>query len=135
MTELIERIKQAASHRQIKIDVQSFYLKEQSDPDKNRYVFAYTVKIRNDGEVPARLISRHWVITDAEGNAQEVKGSGVVGEQPFLYPGEDYQYTSGTILPTPVGSMHGSYQLISHDGCCFEADIPAFSLATPNVVH
>ena len=119
----------------IEVDVKSIYLDDQSSPEHCRYVFAYTVTIKNSGILPARLVGRHWVITDADGNAQEVKGAGVVGEQPFLSPGECYQYTSGTILPTPVGSMHGCYQMITDDGNPFAADIPAFSLAAPNTLH
>lgn len=119
----------------IDVDVKTAYLPEHSDPDSRRYVFAYTITIKNSGETPARLIGRHWIITDADGNIQEVRGPGVVGEQPFLNPGELFRYTSGTILATPVGCMHGSYQLISHSGERFEADIPAFRLAQPNTLH
>lgn len=113
-----------------KILTQCQYQPEQSSPEENRYVFAYTITIENQGSEPARLLDRHWIITDAEGQAQEVRGEGVVGEQPHLRPGERFQYTSGAILTTPLGSMHGSYGMIGDDGTRFEADIPAFSLAS-----
>lgn len=119
----------------IDVKVQTHYLSEQSDPDKNRFVFAYTITIKNEGAVPARLMKRQWVITDADGKEHIVRGDGVVGEQPFLNPGELFKYTSGTVLPTPVGSMHGSYQMISKKGEIFEADIPAFTLADPGQLH
>ncbi|MCS7101463.1 MAG: Co2+/Mg2+ efflux protein ApaG [Burkholderiaceae bacterium] len=111
------------------------YLPEQSAPEANRYVFAYTVTIRNTGEVAAQLISRHWIITDGEGRVQEVRGPGVVGEQPLLQPGEAFQYTSGCPLPTPVGSMRGSYQCVAADGTEFEAPIPEFVLSVPRALH
>lgn len=120
---------------EIDIEVQTHYLSEQSDPESDRYVFAYTVTIKNEGGIPARLMTRQWIITDADGKEQHIKGDGVVGEQPFLNPGERFKYTSGTVLSTPVGSMHGSYQMISEAGEVFEANIPAFSLATPNILH
>lgn len=122
---------------QHKIDVQaeSFYVAEQSKPDQRRYVFAYTITIENTGTVPAKLLTRRWVITDANGKVQEVKGEGVVGEQPYLRPGEAFQYTSGSVLETAVGSMEGSYQMIADDGTEFDADIPAFTLATPRTLH
>ena len=111
------------------------YLDEQSSPDDERYVFAYTVTIRNTGAVAAKLISRHWVITDGHGEVQEVRGDGVVGEQPHLSPGEAFRYTSGAVIETPVGSMHGSYRMLADDGSEFDAAIPAFSLAMPRVRH
>jgi ApaG protein len=119
----------------IDIDVETAYLEEQSDPDNNRYVFSYTVTIRNEGTIPAKLLTRHWVITDANSKTQEVRGEGVVGEQPHLSPGEAFQYTSGTVLETPVGSMRGSYQMIDDDGEAFDADIPAFTLSVPRILH
>ncbi|MBM3367945.1 MAG: Co2+/Mg2+ efflux protein ApaG [Betaproteobacteria bacterium] len=111
------------------------YLPDQSDEDGGRYVFAYTITIRNAGTMAAQLISRHWVITDAEGKVQEVKGLGVVGAQPLLQPGESHQYTSGTVIATPVGTMRGSYQMDAADGTRFEAPIPVFTLSAPRVLH
>ena len=119
----------------IAVDVETSYLEEQSAPDMNRYVFAYTITIRNEGQLPAKLLTRHWIINDANGNTQEVHGEGVVGEQPYLKPGESFQYTSGTVIETPVGSMEGSYQMLSEDGTPFDADIPAFTLSLPNKLH
>lgn len=119
----------------IAVDVETSYLEEQSAPDMNRYVFAYTITIRNEGNQPAKLLTRHWIINDANGNVQEVHGEGVVGEQPYLKPGESFQYTSGTVIETPVGSMEGSYQMLSEDGTPFDADIPAFTLSLPNTLH
>jgi ApaG protein len=111
------------------------YIAEQSDPTNDNYVFAYTITIDNVGTVAAQLISRHWIITDAEGEVQEVRGLGVVGRQPLLQPGEQFVYTSGCQLDTPVGTMRGSYQLTAVDGRQFEADIPEFTLAVPHVLH
>jgi ApaG protein len=123
------------SRYNIQVAVETAYIEEQSDPHQNRYVFAYTIKIRNDGSVPARLMTRHWVITDANGHVQEVHGEGVVGENPYLRPGERYQYTSGTVSETPLASMHGSYQMLADDGTNFDTPIPAFTLSMPNVLH
>ena len=117
------------------VDVETEYLPEQSAPELNRYVFAYTITIRNEGTVPAKLLTRHWVITDAEGKVQEVHGEGVVGEQPYLKPGDGFRYTSGTMIETPVGSMQGTYQMIADDGVEFDAIIKPFTLATPNTIH
>ena len=100
----------------VKVTAQSFYLEEQSVPELGRYVFAYTITIRNEGALPARLLSRHWIITDSNGKVEQVRGEGVVGEQPYLRPGEGFQYTSGTMIATPVGSMQGSYQMVADDG-------------------
>ena len=111
------------------------YLKDQSDEDAGRYVFAYTITIRNTGSVTAQLISRHWIITDADGQVQEVRGLGVVGAQPVLRPGESHQYTSGTALATSVGTMRGSYQMVAEDGTRFDATIPEFTLSVPRVLH
>jgi len=120
-----------------RIDVRAVaqYVPEQSDPDEDRYVFAYRIVIANRGTVPAQLVSRHWIITDGEGKVQEVRGVGVVGEQPNLAPGESFEYTSGSVLETPVGSMHGSYQMVAADGHHFEATISPFSLAMPSMVN
>ena len=119
----------------ISVNVDTAFLESQSDEDESRYVFAYTVTIQNDGQVPAKLLTRHWVITDLNGKVQEVHGEGVVGEQPYLKPGEGFQYTSGTMLETPVGTMHGSYQMIADDGTHFDAEIESFTLSAPRVLH
>ncbi|HPF57885.1 MAG TPA: Co2+/Mg2+ efflux protein ApaG [Candidatus Competibacteraceae bacterium] len=119
----------------IKVAAQAFYLEEQSDPAQDRYVFAYTVLIQNQGNVAARLISRYWIITDANSKVEEVRGEGVVGEQPYLRPGEGFQYTSGAILDTAVGSMKGSYQMLADDGVTFDAEIPPFVLSIPRILH
>jgi ApaG protein len=119
----------------IEVSVRSQYIVEQSEPDRRHFVFAYTVTIQNKGLAAAQLLARHWVITDADGKEQEVRGKGVVGEQPHLRPGESFRYTSGTVLGTPVGSMHGSYDMVADDGTRFQADIPPFSLASPSSLH
>ena len=111
------------------------YLADQSDEDAGRFVFAYTVTIRNPGNVTAQLISRHWIITDSQGLVQEVRGLGVVGAQPVLRPGESFEYTSGTSIATPVGTMRGSYQMLAEDGTRFEAPIAEFTLSVPRVLH
>lgn len=120
---------------EINITVHTTYVPDQSDPESDRYVFAYTIQIANEGTEAAQLISRHWVITDAENRVQEVRGLGVVGEQPFLRPGEMFEYTSGTSLATPVGTMRGSYQMVAEDGQKFDAEIPEFTLTMPRVLH
>ena len=119
----------------IQVQVKTDYLDDQSDPNADRYVFAYTITIANTGQEPARLLDRHWIITDANGKVEEVKGQGVVGKQPYLRPGEAFRYTSGAVLKTPVGSMHGSYGMLSDDGTHFDAKISPFSLAVPNRLH
>jgi len=111
------------------------YLADQSDENAGRFVFAYTITIRNPGNVTAQLISRHWIITDSQGLVQEVRGLGVVGAQPVLRPGESFEYTSGTSIGTPVGTMRGSYQMVADDGTRFEAAIPEFTLSVPRVLH
>ncbi len=121
-------------HR-IVVDVATSYVEDQSEPRDKRYVFAYTITIRNEGRVPARLVARHWIITDANGKVQEVRGEGVVGEQPHLKPGQGFRYSSGAVLETPVGVMQGSYQMVADDGERFDAPIAPFSLAMPGVVH
>ncbi len=123
------------SNYTIEIAVETNFVDEQSEPEEDRYVFAYTITIRNVGRVAARLLTRHWVITDANGHVQEVRGEGVVGEQPHLEPGEGFRYTSAAMIETPVGSMHGSYQMVADDGFEFEAEIPAFSLSIPHTLH
>lgn len=120
---------------QIDVTVKTTYIEAQSAPETNRYVFAYTVTITNTGQVSARLISRHWIITDANEKVQEVRGEGVVGEQPHLSPGASFQYTSGTMIETPVGSMRGTYQMIGDDGTEFDAEIPRFVLSMPRTLH
>ena len=119
----------------ISVEVQTAYLEEQSEPREGRYVFPYTITIRNEGQVPAKLLTRHWVITDANGRVQEVRGDGVVGEQPHLKPGQGFRYSSGAVLETPVGAMQGSYQMVTDDGATFDANIPAFRLAMPGMLH
>jgi ApaG protein len=119
----------------IDVTAQSHFVRDQSEPEENRYVFAYTVTIKNTGLAPAQLKSRHWIITDAQGQVQEVRGDGVIGEQPRLEPGESFRYTSAAMLETPVGTMQGSYQMVADDGTKFDAPIAPFSLAIPNMVH
>ncbi len=124
-----------AKRYSIEVTAKTTYLPDQSDETANRYVFAYTITITNTGTVTAQLISRHWIITDLESRVQEVKGLGVVGEQPVLKPQESYEYTSGTAIATPVGSMRGSYQMVAEDGVSFDAAIPEFALSAPRVLH
>jgi ApaG protein len=119
----------------IAIAVDTRFLADESAPEDGRYVFAYTIRIRNEGTVPARLVSRHWIITDANGRVQEVRGDGVVGEQPHLAPGESFEYTSGAVLETGLGTMRGSYQMRSDDGTDFEAPIDPFTLSIPRTLH
>lgn len=119
----------------IEVSARTLYLAEQSDEAEGQYVFAYTITIRNTGSVSAQLISRHWVITDAQGLVQEVRGLGVVGDQPVLAPGEQHEYTSGTSIATPVGTMRGSYQMVAEDGTKFDAPISEFALSMPRVLH
>ncbi len=121
-------------HR-IKIDVLTEYIDSQSDPDERRYAFSYTITILNEGVVSAKLISRHWIITDSNGKVQEVRGKGVVGEQPLLEPGQGFRYSSGAIIETPVGTMQGSYKMQAEDGVEFDAPIAAFRLAKPGMLH
>jgi ApaG protein len=123
--------------KKYRIDVQPVaqFIPDQSDPEEDRYLFAYTITITNTGEVPAQLVSRHWIITDAHEEIQEVRGLGVVGKQPLLKPGESFQYTSGSSLTTPVGTMKGTYQMVAEDGTHFDAEIPEFTLAMPRVLH
>ena len=125
---------QTTPHK-IRVDVETSYLAEQSNPGDRRYVFAYTITIRNEGTVPARLVTRHWIITDSNGKVQEVRGEGVVGEQPYLKPGQGFRYSSGAVLETPVGAMQGSYQMVADDGEQFDAPIAAFRLAMPGLLQ
>ncbi len=119
----------------IQVDVDTLYVESESDPDNNRFVFAYTITIRNIGDVPAKLLTRHWIIRDANGKVQEVQGDGVVGEQPHLKPGEGFQYTSGTMLETSMGTMGGSYCLVTDEGEEFKAPIADFLLSAPRTLH
>ena len=119
----------------IAIDVATRYLDEESAPDEGRFVFAYTVRIHNHGDAPARLVERHWVITDANGRVEEVRGEGVVGEQPRLLPGESFEYTSGAVLETGLGTMQGSYRMETDDGAAFDAPIAPFTLSVPRTLH
>ena len=119
----------------IRVTVEISYLSERSSPAKHQYVFAYHVRIANEGTRTAQLKTRHWVITDGEGKVQEVRGDGVVGEQPVLRPGEHFEYTSGCVLETPFGSMHGTYQMFRDDGEQFDAEIAPFSLSLPHALN
>ena len=119
----------------ISIMTETEYVNDQSFPEEDRYVFAYTITVTNTGHVPATLLRRHWLITDANCKVQEVRGEGVVGEQPHIMPGESYQYTSAAVLQTPVGCMQGSYEMVADDGVEFDAPIPIFNLSTPNTLH
>jgi len=119
----------------IQVDVDTLFVESESDPENNRFVFAYTITIRNVGDIAARLLTRHWVIRDANGKVQEVQGEGVVGEQPHLKPGEGFQYTSGTMLETSMGTMGGSYSLVTDEGEEFQAPIADFLLSTPRTLH
>ena len=123
------------NRRDIRIQVSTNYVDDQSEPDSDRYVFAYTITISNSGGIAARLISRHWIITDSNGKVQEVNGDGVVGEQPYLNPGEEFRYSSGAVLETPVGAMQGLYRMEADDGVGFDALIAPFTLAVPGLLH
>jgi len=120
---------------EITVKTRTTYVPEQSDMERGRYVFAYTITLKNTGTVTAQLISRHWIITDANNQSQEVRGLGVVGEQPTLQPEQSFEYTSGTAIATPVGTMRGTYQMVGDDGLQFEATIPEFTLSIPRVLH
>ena len=119
----------------ISIITKTSYVPEQSSPDQARYVFAYTITIQNAGKIPATLLRRHWLITDANCKVQEVRGEGVIGEQPLIMPDESYQYTSAAVLETPVGCMQGTYEMIADDGVDFDVQIPVFNLSVPNALH
>ena len=125
----------AAKKYHITVTTRTTYVPGQSDTERGRYVFAYTITLKNTGTVAAQLISRHWIITDAQGLVQEVRGMGVVGAQPTLQPGEKFEYTSGASIATPVGTMRGTYQMVAADGTRFEATIPQFTLSVPRVLH
>jgi ApaG protein len=119
----------------LEIQIATRFLDDESVPDEDRYVFAYTISIRNLGRLPAQLVSRHWIITDANGKTEELRGDGVIGEQPRIEPGEEFSYTSGAILPTSVGTMEGSYDMVGDDGTHFDAPIPPFTLSVPRTLH
>jgi len=119
----------------ITVSARTVFIPDRSDVQSGRYVFAYTITITNTGTVPAQLVSRHWIITDANSQVQEVRGPGVIGEQPLLRPNESFEYTSGTAIATPVGTMRGSYQMVAEDGVQFDAPIPEFTLSMPRVLH
>lgn len=125
----------APGNYRISVEAVAEYIAEQSAPDDDRFVFAYHITIRNTGEIAAKLISRHWIITDSNNKVQEVRGQGVIGEQPRLAPGEEFRYSSGCVLETPVGTMQGSYQMSAEDGQRFDAEIPPFILAMPRTLH
>jgi len=124
-----------SSANKIRVDVETAYVDEQSDPNEHRFVFSYTIAIRNEGAVPARLLTRHWIITDANGKVQEARGDGVVGEQPHLKPGQGFRYTSGAVIETPVGAMQGTYEMIDDAGRRFDAPIQPFRLAMPGILQ
>lgn len=119
----------------VAVSVTTRFLPEQSQPEQNRFAFSYTVTIRNEGELPAKLVSRHWVITDGDGHVQEVRGAGVVGQQPLIEPGASHVYSSGTVMATRVGTMQGSYHMVAEDGKRFDAEIAPFRLAVPGALH
>ena len=123
------------TRHEISVTARTAFIPEQSDAQSGRYVFAYTITITNTGSVAAKLVSRHWIITDANNQVQEVRGAGVVGEQPRLRPNESFEYTSGAAIATPVGTMRGSYQMVAEDGVRFDAPIPEFTLSMPRVLH
>ncbi|VXC93432.1 protein associated with Co2+ and Mg2+ efflux [Pseudomonas sp. 8Z] len=120
---------------QIDVSVTTRYLAAQSQPEENRYAFSYTITIANNGEIPAQLLSRHWIITDGDGRVQEVRGAGVVGQQPHIEPGANHTYSSGTVMTTQVGTMQGTYQMLAEDGKRFDATIAPFRLAVPGALH
>jgi ApaG protein len=124
-----------ANRYEVKVAVQTRYVEDQSDPEEARFIFSYTVTITNTGTVPAQLISRHWIILDSAETEQQIRGLGVIGQQPLLKAGEKFEYTSGCALNTPVGTMRGSYQMVAEDGTQFEAEIPEFTLAMPRILH
>ena len=132
---MVKNLRMTDKKYDITVAARTAFIPDQSDLGSGRYVFAYTITITNTGTVPAQLVSRHWVITDSNNQVQEVRGAGVIGEQPLLRPNESFQYTSGTAIATPVGTMRGSYQMVAQDGVQFDAPIPEFTLSMPRVLH
>ena len=132
---IVKYMMQAEERYEFTVEVKTAYLREQSLPEDNRFVFSYTISITNTGNVSATLLRRHWIITDANNKVQEVHGEGVVGEQPSLNPGQSFQYTSGAVLETPVGCMEGAYDMLAEDGVEFESPIPIFNLSMPYTLH
>ena len=126
---------ETAVTREVEVSVESFFLESESDPEQNRFSFAYRVQLKNLGGETVQLISRHWIITDSVGKVQHVKGPGVVGEQPVLKPGASYQYTSGSRLESPMGTMEGTYQMVTDEGENFDIQIPMFTLAVPGTLN
>jgi len=120
---------------QVDVSVVTRFLAEQSQPEQNRFAFAYTITVENHGLLPAKLLSRHWVITDGDGHVEEVRGAGVVGQQPLIAPGQSHTYSSGTVMTTRVGAMQGTYQMVADDGQHFDAVIAPFRLAVPGALH
>lgn len=123
------------SRYQVDVSVETRFLAEQSQPEQNRFAFAYTITVQNNGKLPAKLLSRHWVITDGDGQVEEVRGDGVVGQQPLIQPGQSHTYTSGTVMTSKVGNMQGTYQMLAEDGKRFDAVIAPFRLAVPGALH
>ena len=121
--------------RGVRVDVESEYVSERSEPEDNNYFFAYRVRISNEGEETVQLLSRHWIITNADGRMEEVEGPGVVGKQPTLAPGESFEYTSFCPINTPIGTMHGTYQMVTDDGENFDVEIPPFTLAEEKITY
>jgi ApaG protein len=120
---------------QVDVSVVTHYLADQSQPEQDRFAFAYTITVQNNGQMPARLISRHWVITDGDGHVEEVRGAGVVGQQPLIDTGKSHTYSSGTVMTTKVGNMQGTYEMVAEDGKHFDAVIKPFRLAVPGALH
>ena len=120
---------------QVDVSVVTRYLPEQSQPEHDRFAFAYTITVKNNGSIPAKLLSRHWIITDGDGHTEEVRGAGVVGQQPLIKPGQAHTYSSGSVITTQVGTMQGSYQMLAEDGKRFNATIAPFRLAVPGALH
>ncbi|AZC25690.1 MULTISPECIES: Co2+/Mg2+ efflux protein ApaG [Pseudomonas] len=120
---------------QVDVSVVTHFLADQSQPEQNRFAFAYTITVQNNGSLPAKLLSRHWVITDGDGHVEEVRGAGVVGQQPLIAAGKSHTYSSGTVMTTQVGNMQGSYQMLAEDGKQFDAIIAPFRLAVPGALH
>ncbi|MFJ4498159.1 Co2+/Mg2+ efflux protein ApaG [Pseudomonas atacamensis] len=123
------------SRYQVDVSVVTHYLPDQSQPEHDRFAFAYTITVQNNGKLAAKLLSRHWVITDGDGHVEEVRGEGVVGQKPLIAAGESHTYTSGTVMTTKVGTMQGTYQMLSDDGKRFDATIKPFRLAVPGALH